>query len=193
MDNIFKGNKFYCIETVKMDWTNNVAYVEGKTYISERDHCITDEMGHDNHMWVPNSEMFAKHFVKVEDSTDDYNYELVRSYSELKPGDKVWRIVNGEWEIIEFLCPHPHHEQYAFFMNLCQEVMKKKYEPEFITECWLRYSDEDSCWLAIYKAKINRLKKMVVSAEQDYADLFEKVKKKNVVVSEINEIVNDRK
>ena len=193
MKNIFKGDYFYCIETVKIGHTDDVAYVEGKMYRSEKDRCITDEMGNKHHLWDINSEIFNKHFIEMERLTNDYNYELVRSYSELKPGDKVWRIVNGEWEIIEFLCPHPHHEQYAFFMNLCQEVMKKKYEPEFITECWLRYSDEDSCWLAIYKAKINRLKKMVVSAEQDYADLFEKVKKKNVVVSEINEIVNDRK
>lgn len=45
--------------------------------------------------------------------------EKITSISQLKKGDKIWTIntFSGMVDILEFLCVHPHNEEYSIFLN----------------------------------------------------------------------------
>ena len=47
---IREGDVFACIEHVVME-DGSVSYIKGKTYVSEKDGCITDENHDENHEW----------------------------------------------------------------------------------------------------------------------------------------------
>ena len=47
---IHKGDKFYCKESVVME-DGEIAYKCGEYYVSDRDGCITDESGDIDHEW----------------------------------------------------------------------------------------------------------------------------------------------
>lgn len=50
---IKKGQQFKCIKTVIMDdEEDSEAYIQGKTYISDIDGCITNKMGDKHHSWI---------------------------------------------------------------------------------------------------------------------------------------------
>lgn len=48
---IEKGDKFLCIKDVVMD-NGVIEYYAGKTYVSEKDGCITNESGEIEHSWI---------------------------------------------------------------------------------------------------------------------------------------------
>jgi hypothetical protein len=48
---INEGDKFECIKDVVMD-DDETAYIKGKTYISERNDCITNEQNMKEHYWA---------------------------------------------------------------------------------------------------------------------------------------------
>lgn len=49
---IKKGNKYLCIQDVRMD-DDKLAYITGHVYISKEDGCITDEEENVDHVWEP--------------------------------------------------------------------------------------------------------------------------------------------
>lgn len=57
------GDKFVCINTV-IDDEEQTPYVIGKTYTSEFDGCITNEMGDRKHEWA-NVSCFSEHFKRI--------------------------------------------------------------------------------------------------------------------------------
>lgn len=57
------GDKFLCINTV-IDDEEQTPYVIGKTYTSEFDGCITNEMGDRKHEWA-NAPYFLEHFKRL--------------------------------------------------------------------------------------------------------------------------------
>lgn len=58
------GDKFLCINTV-IDDEEQTPYVIGKTYTSEFDGCITNEMGDRKHEWA-NAPYFLEHFKRLD-------------------------------------------------------------------------------------------------------------------------------
>src|SRR5574344_144179 len=93
---------------------------------------------------------------------------------QLNSGDKIWRITdNCNLEIIEFLCIHPHNEEYSLFIDENKDGMPKFYnsilqDPEY-------YLYEDKSTKDIIKEKIRilelRLKHMKQN-ENMYRMLF---------------------
>lgn len=67
---IKKGQKFLCKETVVMNLTEEVAYIKGKTYTSEKDGCLTDEEGDSGHIWYWDTD-FDRHFELIEEETKE--------------------------------------------------------------------------------------------------------------------------
>ncbi len=61
---IKKGDKFRCIKTVYMNGNGYEAYFKDKIYKSERDNCITDEVGCEAHSWYEGTDKFKEHFIK---------------------------------------------------------------------------------------------------------------------------------
>lgn len=59
---IKRNDKFICISTVIMD-DGEIAYIEGKTYTSHFDECITDEANDRHHYWDDTCEV-EKYFKK---------------------------------------------------------------------------------------------------------------------------------
>ena len=52
----------------------------------------------------------------------------ITDISELKQGDKIWRVKNDiDIEIIEFLCVHPYNKEYSLFINMNKDGMPKFY------------------------------------------------------------------
>ena len=83
---IKKGDKFKCIKDVIMDNDpNDIAYTEGKIYISESDKCITDNQGYVSHYWNNESEQY---FIKLSEK------EMVNHPSHYK---------NGKYEAIDIM------------------------------------------------------------------------------------------
>lgn len=68
--NIKKGDKFLCTKTVTMQGSGNKAYIEGKTYSSDYNGCITNEFGDIYHYW-DETDNFKEYFKEVKDSFDD--------------------------------------------------------------------------------------------------------------------------
>lgn len=58
------GDKFLCITTV-IDDEGQMPYVIGRTYTSEFDGCITNEMGDRKHEWA-NAPYFLEHFKRLD-------------------------------------------------------------------------------------------------------------------------------
>lgn len=69
----------------------------------------------------------------------------IKTISELKPGDIIWRIKNNiELQEIEFLCIHPHNENYSLFMDMNKDGLPKFYNERLETEVWYLYDDKNS-------------------------------------------------
>lgn len=66
---IKQGDKFLCINTVRLNGNGAVRYSQGKVYTSERSGCITDERGNKYHGWDGDKEPFKKHFTKITDQS----------------------------------------------------------------------------------------------------------------------------
>ena len=71
----------------------------------------------------------------------------ITDISELKPGDRIWRIKNGiNVEIIEFVCIHPHNNEYSFFIDLNMDGVPKFYNHGLQISAYYLYekkSDKD--------------------------------------------------
>lgn len=68
--NIKKGQKFLCKETVVMNHTGEMVYIKGKTYPSEQDGCITNEVGYIGHSWDWDTD-FDRHFELLEEEAKE--------------------------------------------------------------------------------------------------------------------------
>ena len=98
---IKKGDKFKCIKDVIMDNNpNDIAYTEGKIYISERDKCITDNKDYVSHYWNNKSEQY---FIKLSEK------EMVNHPSHYK---------NGKYEAIDIMIDVFGKDKVANFCEL---------------------------------------------------------------------------
>ena len=79
----------------------------------------------------------------------------VNSFSELKPGEKIWSISrNGRFEIIEFVkIIEGTNENYSIFLNMAKNGMDKFYKGRLSDEKWYRYEDNETTWYHIYSAQ----------------------------------------
>lgn len=81
--------------------------------------------------------------------------KIIRNINELKPGDRIIKIEFNSIEIQEFLCIHPHNENYSLFLDFNLDGMKKFYNPRIKKERWYLYSDNE--WNEIRKKQIEEL------------------------------------
>lgn len=175
MEKILAGDKFLCIRTVIMDPSEEVAYKKGEIYYSDYDNRITDEQGDTYHYWDTLSDEFVEHFEKViedkKDTNENSSFDLIKSLSDLKISNKIWRIKDtGEPEIIEFVAKHPQCKDCGIFLDKAGNTVIKS-DKFFILESWYRFFDTKSCWSEIYRATINRLSKNIAIVEEKLNNL----------------------
>ena len=67
--------------------------------------------------------------------------ERVTNVLQLQPQDKIWsiEILTGRVVIIEFVCVHPHNENYSVFLNENHDGLPKFYNEKLEKEEWWRY------------------------------------------------------
>jgi hypothetical protein len=58
------GQRYTCIRNVKSRANGREYYITGRTYVSEKDDCLTDEYGHVKHYWST-ADKFDYHFRNV--------------------------------------------------------------------------------------------------------------------------------
>lgn len=78
--------------------------------------------------------------------------ERVTNVLQLQPQDKIWSIemLTGRVVIIEFVCVHPHNENYSVFLNDNHDGLPKFYNEKLEKEEWWRYDGSIECWREIY-------------------------------------------
>lgn len=66
------GRKYKCIKDVFYGSKKIRRYIKDKTYLSEKDGCITDETGLREHYWI-NEKLFNEHFVLIYNKRRTFN------------------------------------------------------------------------------------------------------------------------
>lgn len=82
IDNIKKGDRFYCKKTVVMHLDNDIAYTEGKTYVSEKDGCITNDQGLIEHLW--DGERWPDFFIPAPHPVEKCSCDKCKQFKETK-------------------------------------------------------------------------------------------------------------
>lgn len=83
--------------------------------------------------------------------------EKITDIHQLKKGDKIWTIdkFSGRVKVLEFVCIHPHNEEYSVFLNDCYDGMPKFYNKNLADGDYERYEDSTEYWKKrIYPARI---------------------------------------
>ena len=76
----------------------------------------------------------------------------ITNISQLKAGDKIFRVHGDELIIKEFICIHPHNEHYSIFLNDMEDGAPKFYNSRLESEEWYLYTGNE--WNEIYDAQI---------------------------------------
>lgn len=66
----------------------------------------------------------------------------VTDIQQLKPGQELIRVLNGEVHYYEFLMIHPHNPEYIFCMNFCKRA-ERFYKSEVYKQFFTDYTDRD--------------------------------------------------
>lgn len=99
--------------------------------------------------------------------------EKVTDITQLKPGDKIISI-GVTSEILEFLCIHPHNNNYSLFLNSDLDGTKKFYNDKLRNGNYYKYSDK---WEVLamketinwYKEQVNFMEKLLHKREEKCA------------------------
>lgn len=86
--------------------------------------------------------------------------ERIINIGQLKAGDKIIHLYNfGNYEILEFVCIHPHSDSYSVMLNHNDDGAPKFYNHTLETTVWYRYTGEKSQWAEIHKILGENLRK----------------------------------
>ena len=99
--------------------------------------------------------------------------EKVTDITQLRPGDKIISI-GVTSEILEFLCIHPHNNNYSLFLNSDLDGTKKFYNDKLRNGNYYKYSDK---WKVLvmketinwYKEQVNFMEKLLHKREEKCA------------------------
>lgn len=102
----------------------------------------------------------------------------ITDIKELKPGDKIWHInkFNGNADILEFVCIHPHNEAYSIFLDINYDGMPKFYNDRIKEEEYFLYDGTNKCWECMHLAEQTWYKRQIQYLEERLANLREKMK-----------------
>ena len=117
-----KGKWYKCIRTVEMKDDGEIVYIEGKTYPSEINGCITDEDGDKNHYWDVDCDTEV-YFAPI-DKTD---YEKVLKKSKDDIDDKISKRKEYNLKCLDVIkqtiekYPDWRFMQVLYNMELCED------------------------------------------------------------------------
>lgn len=94
--------------------------------------------------------------------------ERITNINQLQKGDKIAKISYDKVTVLEFVCIHPHSEEYSIFLNELYDGCPKFLNKNLKKEEWYRYKGQ---WQEIYDMQIEKLKERI--------DFTNNVKKRN--------------
>lgn len=101
--------------------------------------------------------------------------ELVKSFDELKKGDKIVNIIDNEVVVMEFVCLHPKDCYYALFLDtMVTDGAKSVSKTSFEKSTNYRFNDTKEEWIEIYQTLIENTNK---KHDEDVAWYEERIKK----------------
>lgn len=82
------------------------------------------------------------------------------SIDQLKPGVKIFRVdsCGFKWEILEFVCEHPHNNNLVIMVNDLNQLPIEVYKFKLMGDEWYLY-DEHNSWAEIYAMMASMHKK----------------------------------
>lgn len=83
----------------------------------------------------------------------------IKNINELKQGDIILKIDLDNLKFMQFLCVHPHNENYSLFLDSNLDGMQKFYNPRIEMEQWYLYSDNE--WKEIRMKQIEKLQSRI--------------------------------
>lgn len=84
--------------------------------------------------------------------------EIVKSFDELKKGDKVVVIEGDKANVMEFVCLHPRDSHYALFLcDMVTDGAKSISKTKFALANAYRYHDTNEEWIEIYQTIIDNV------------------------------------
>lgn len=84
--------------------------------------------------------------------------EIVKSFDELKKGDKVVVIEGDKVNVMEFVCLHPRDCNYALFLDdMVTDGAKSVSKTKFAQDNAYRYHDTNEEWIEIYQTIIDNI------------------------------------
>lgn len=92
--------------------------------------------------------------------------ERVIKIEQLHKGSKIVRVNSGNVEILEFVCPHPHHDKFSVFLNQNYDGIPKFYNPKLKDEEWYLFHDTFEEWDEIFDMRIVQLKRQIEYIEE---------------------------
>lgn len=92
--------------------------------------------------------------------------ERVTSIEQLHKGSKIVRVDGGNVEVLEFVCPHPHHDKYSVFLNQNYDGSPKFYNPKLKDEEWYLFHDTFEERDEIFDMRIVQLKRQIEYIEE---------------------------
>lgn len=95
--------------------------------------------------------------------------ERITNINQLKAGDKIIHIKgHSGYEILEFVCRHPHNDKYSVMLNSNNDGAPKFYNSILDTYEWYRYTGSKSQWAEIHKILAENLRKEIAYHEEQY-------------------------
>ena len=84
--------------------------------------------------------------------------EIVKTFDELKKGDKVVVINGDEVNIMEFVCLHPRDNNYALFLDdMVTDGAKSVSNTKFALDNAYRFHNTNEEWIEIYQTLIDNV------------------------------------
>lgn len=84
--------------------------------------------------------------------------EIVKSFDELKTGDKVVVIEGNKANVMEFVCLHPRDSHYALFLcDMVTDGAKSVSKTKFALANAYRFHDTNEEWIEIYQTIIDNV------------------------------------
>lgn len=101
--------------------------------------------------------------------------ERITNINQLKAGDKIINIKGDRYEILEFVCIHPHNDKYSVMLDINYDGVPKFYNPTLDTSKWYRYTGSESQWAEIHKILAENLREGCAYHEERYEAFLKQI------------------
>lgn len=101
--------------------------------------------------------------------------ERITSVNQLSKGDRIVRIADNEIITMEFVCIHPHNEDYSVMLNVNLDGAPKFWNQNLEYQEWYRYTSGDQ-WIELHQMIAEQMRKQMEWHQNRAEELKQKIK-----------------